>query len=395
MKRVNKLIIIIFSVSFIWMSCSEEKKIKRQSTAKIIATQDLNKIKKKKTEVKNRYDKLREELTLLNEEIEKLDTIEKLPLVTVLNVKSTFFKHFLELQGSVETNENVIIYPEFSGILSTIYVKEGQPVKKEQLLAKIDDGGLSNQLGQLKVQYQLSKTTYERQKRLWNQKIGSEMQYLQAESNMKAQEEGIAVMKDRLEKTYVRAPFSGIIDDVITERGSVVAPRSELFKLVNLDKMYVRSDVPEIYLPNIKIGTSVEVYLPVLGKKIEAQISRMSHTIDKDNRTFSIEIEIPNKDGQLKPNLTARLKINDYTNEKAILVPESIISENAEGEQYVYIAQQSSGKERAKALKRMIKTGLSQDGKVEITSGLKEGDRIIDEGARNVKPGLRIEIKKL
>ncbi len=387
--------IISLSVSFVWMSCSEEKKIQRQSTAKIIATQDLTQIKKKKTQIKNQYDKLKDELSLLNNEIEKLDTVEKLPIVTVLNVKDTLFKHFLELQGSIETKENIIIYPEFSGILSTLYVKEGQPVKKGQLLAKIDDGGLQKQLEQLKVQYQLSKTTYERQKRLWDQKIGSEIQYLQAKSIMKAQEKGIAAMKDQLEKTYVKAPFSGIIDEVITEQGSVIAPGNNLFKLVNLDRMYVKSNVPEIYLPNIKVGTFVEVYIPVLGEKMDAYVSRMSHTIDKDNRTFSIEIEVPNKDGQLKPNLTVQLRINDYTSKKAILVPESIISENAAGEQYVYLATQTNEKHYAKALKRMINTGRSQEGKVEITSGLKEGDRIIDEGARNVKPGLKIEIKKL
>ncbi len=387
--------IISLSVSFVWMSCSEEKKIQRQSTAKIIATQDLTQIKKKKTQIKNQYDKLKDELSLLNNEIEKLDTVEKLPIVTVLNVKDTLFKHFLELQGSIETKENIIIYPEFSGILSTLYVKEGQPVKKGQLLAKIDDGGLQKQLEQLKVQYQLSKTTYERQKRLWDQKIGSEIQYLQAKSIMKAQEKGIAAMKDQLEKTYVKAPFSGIIDEVITEQGSVIAPGNNLFKLVNLDRMYVKSNVPEIYLPNIKVGTFVEVYIPVLGEKMDAYVSRMSYTIDKDNRTFSIEIEVPNKDGQLKPNLTVQLRINDYTSKKAILVPESIISENAAGEQYVYLAEQSNEKDHAKALKRMIKTGRSQGGKIEVASGLKEGDRIINEGARNVKPGTKIDIKKL
>ena len=160
-------------------------------------------------------------------------------------------------------------------------------------------------------------------------------------------------------------------------------------------RRHCRQRVPEIYLPNIKVGTFVEVYIPVLGEKMDAYVSRMSHTIDKDNRTFSIEIEVPNKDGQLKPNLTVQLRINDYTSKKAILVPESIISENAAGEQYVYLATQTNEKHYAKALKRMINTGRSQEGKVEITSGLKEGDRIIDEGARNVKPGLKIEIKKL
>ncbi len=391
MKRYN----VLFAIPLLIMvSCSEEKKIERQTVEKIIETRNLELIKKKKAEISAEYNKLREELALLDVEIDKLDTIRKLPIVTTIKINDTLFNHFLELQGNVETKKNIIIFPEYSGILSKVYVTKGQQVKKGQTLAKIDDGGLTQQLAQLEVQYQLAKTTFDRQKRLWDQKIGSEIQYLQAKSNMEAQRKGMAAMKDQIAKTYVRAPFSGVIDDVITEQGSVVAPgTSQLFRIVNLNNMYIKTDVPENYLPTVKRGTPVQVYIPVLGETIHTTIRQVGHHINENNRAFEIEIDIPNKNGMIKPNLTAQLKINNYYNEKALLVPLSVISENALGEQYLYVVKDVNEKSEAKVEKRIIKTGLSQDESVEVSEGLQSGDEVINEGARSVKEGIKVLVK--
>lgn len=389
MKKYSIALIIAILAS----SCSEEKQME-QSIEKVIESGNLESIKKKKAELNLQYNQLRDKITLLDTEIDKLDTIQKLPIVTTFEVNDTLFNHFLELQGSVETKKNIIIYPEYSGVLSKVYVTRGQNVKKGQILAKIDDGGLTQQQAQLEVQYQLAKTTYERQKRLWDQKIGSEMAYLQAKSNMEAQKKGIAALKDQIAKTYVKAPFNGVIDDVITEQGSVVSPgASSLFRIVNLSNMYIKTDVPENYLTTVKRGTPVQVYLPVLGETIHTNIRQVGNNINVNNRAFEIEIDVPNKNGMVKPNLTAQLKINDYQNENAILVPQSIISENALGEQYLYVIEGLNNKSEAKAVKRIITTGLSQDETIEVLTGLQSGDQIIKEGARSVKDGIKVEVK--
>ncbi|MFV0237308.1 MAG: efflux RND transporter periplasmic adaptor subunit [Flavobacteriales bacterium] len=391
MKNRYKVLTVI---SLLLVSCSEEKKIERQSVEKIIETGNLETIKKKKAELSAEYNKLREKLSQLDVEIDKLDTIHKLPIVTTVEVHDTLFNHFLELQGSVETKKNITIYPEYAGVLSKVYVVEGQTVKRGQTLAKIDDGGLTQQLAQLEVQYQLAKTTFERQKRLWDQKIGSEIQFLQAKSNMEAQKKGMEALKNQMKKTYVRAPFSGVIDDVITEQGSVVVSgATQLFRIMNLSNMYIKTDVPENYLTTVKKGTPVKVYLPVLGETIQTHIRQVGNNININNRAFEIEIDVPNKNGMIKPNLTAQLKINDYSNEAALLVPQSIISENALGEQYVYVIENLNKESEAKVVKRIVTTGLSQDENVEVLTGLKSGDQIINEGARSVKDGIKVIVK--
>ena len=279
--------------------------------------------------------------------------------------------------------------------MSRVYVKKGQKVSKGQILAKIDDGGLSQQLSQLKIQSDLAKTTFERQERLWNQKIGSEIQYLQAKAAYEGQLEATKQLQQQVGKTLVRAPFYGTIDDVITDQGSVVAPgQSQLFRIVNLDDMYIETDVPERYVSDIIEGKEVKVDFPVLGKEIDAKVRQAGNFINPANRTFKVEIAIPNKDIAIKPNLTAKLKINDYTNKNAILIPQSIISENAEGQQYVYTITDKI-ENKAKVKREFIETGRTQGDYIEVLSGIKNGEEIIDEGARSVKDGQDVKILDL
>ncbi len=378
--------------AIILTSCGGENK---QSVEDIIASKDLELIRKKKTELDAKAQEISTQLKELEKEIKVLDPQEKIPLITTFAAKETVFNHFVELQGNVSTKQNVVIYPEFSGTLTRVYVKEGQKVGKGQILAKIDDGGLSQQLTQLQIQADLAKTTFERQERLWNQKIGSEIQYLQAKSSYEAQEQAVSQLKQQVGKTVVRAPFSGTIDDVITEQGTVVAPgQSMLFRIVNLQDMYIETDVPERYISNVIPGKKVEVEFPILGKKLDAKIRQAGNFINPANRTFKAEIAINNKNNNIKPNLTAKLKINDYTSDNAILIKQSIISENAEGEQYVYIVSNKNNS-MAKAKRVIIETGKTQGDNIEVLSGLKNGDEIIDEGARSVKDGQDVKILKI
>ncbi len=385
-----KKILSILSISLLIISCGQNN---TKSINKIIEDGNLQALRAKRTEIVAEQQAIADQLKQLDEAIASLDSVKKLPLVTTIMAKDTLFNHFLELQGNVETKKNIVLYPEMSGILTKIYVKEGQKVSKGQLLARIDDGGLSQQLSQVEVQAQLAKTTFDRQKRLWDQKIGSEIQYLQAKTNFEAQQNVVNQIKRQLAKTTVNAPFSGVIDDVITEQGSVVSPgQSALIRIVNLNDMYIETEVPERYIPNITKGKDVEVYFPILGKTINTKVRQVGNYINPNNRSFMVEVGIPSNGGTIKPNLTAKVKINDYTNEKAILIPQSIISENAEGDQYTYVTLDKNSENIAEAKRVIIKTGKTQGDLIEITEGLNSGDAIISEGARSVKDGQKVKI---
>lgn len=387
-----KYTVLTLFTAIVLSSCGRDK---NASVEDIIASKDLEQIRQKKAELDASAQEIADKLKLLEKEIKALDPQEKIPLITTFKANESKFEHFVEVQGNVSTKQNVVIIAEYSGVLTKVYVKEGQKVGKGQILAKIDDGGLSQQLAQVKIQADLAKTTFERQERLWDQKIGSEIQYLQAKSNYEAQEQMVNQLQQQVGKTVVRAPFSGTIDDVITDPGSVVAPgQTQLFRIVNLDDMYIETDVPERYIPSIIPGKDVKVNFPVLGKDIDGKVRQAGNFINPANRTFKVEVAFANEGKIIKPNLTAKLKINDYSNDKAILIPQSIISENAEGDQYVYTITDKRG-EKAKAKRAIISTGKTQGDNIEVLSGIHHGDEIIDEGARSVKEGQDVKILEL
>lgn len=388
---MKQIITLAFTGLFI-VSCGGDKNI---SVEDIIASSDLEQIRNKKTELDAQKLELEVQLKELSAKIKELDPQEKIPLITTFAAKESPFIHYVELQGNVDTKKNLVIYPEYSGIMTYVYVKEGQKVSKGQTLAKIDDGGLSQQVAQLQIQADLAKTTFERQKRLWDQNIGSEIQYLQAKSTFESQQKAVNQLQQQVARTIVKAPFSGVIDDVITDQGSVVAPgQTALFRIVNLDDMYIETDVPESYITTVTEGKTVQVAFPVLGTTMDAKVRQAGSFINPANRTFKVEVAIPNKDKNIKPNLTAKLRINDYTNEKAILIPLSIISENANGEQYVYTITNKTDS-LAKAKRTIISTGKTQGDDIEVLSGLTNNDEIIQEGARSVKDGQDVKILKM
>lgn len=386
MKHIYKIVLTALIVS----SCSGEKK---NSVESVLENGDLKTLREKRGTLVNEQQALNDQIKLLDAKIKTLDTTKNIPLITTFKTNHVVFNHVLELQGNVTTKNLLTITPEYNGILTHVYVKEGQRVSKGQIVARIDDGGLSQQVSQLKIQADLAKTTFERQKRLWDQSIGSEIQYLQAKSNYESQKEAVSQLQQQISKTIVRAPFTGTIDDVITEQGSVVAAgASPLMRIVNLNDMYIETEVPERYVSDVTTGKNVEVNLPILDKVIETKIRQASDYINPANRTFKVEIEVPNKDKKIKPNLTARLKINDYTNENAILIPQSVISENADGEQYVYVVKDKGTDGIGTAKRVIIETGKTQGDDIEILKGLDQGTDIIKEGARSVRDGQSVEV---
>ena len=376
-----KKIILIATLSILLFSCG--KKEENANIDSLIASKNLVSIKAKRAELQTQLTKLDDAIALLD--IKKSEEA----LVSVSVVKDTVFSHYLEVQGNVDTKENLIIYPQFAGILNTLNVIAGQKVSKGQLLGTIDDGGLSQQLAQMETQMALAKTTFERQKRLWDQKIGSEIQYLQAQTNMVSQQKAVNQMKAQMAKTRIIAPFNGVIDELIAERGQVVGPGQGLMRIVNLNNMFVSTTVPESYIGKLKVGTEVSVYLASLGKSFNGKIRQVGNNINPNNRSFGIEVSVPNTENLLRPNQVAKLKITDYTNSKAVVVPSNVIQEDADGNQFVF--EVSSVKDKTGIAKKvMVKVGKTADNFTEILSGLEPKTMVVGDGVKTVSEGMKL-----
>ncbi len=384
--------IYAFIVSSILLSsCADSPEI---SVEEIIGSGDVTAMRTAKKEIELNQKEIAIKLDALAAAISLYDTVKRMPLVTTFKVTQVPFNHYVELQGNVSTKKNVLVYPEIPGIIKRIYVKEGQNVSKGAVLAVLSDGGLSDQIAQLETQTKLAKTTYERQKSLWEQKIGSEIEYLSAETNYFANINAIKQLKKQQEKTRITAPFSGVIDDVFKEEGMVIAPGqgSELLRIINLSDMYIDADVPESYISSVTKGKHVEVYFPILDKVVQASVRSVGNYVNPNNRTFKVEVKVPNPKSDIKPNLTAKLKINDYQNETAILIPQSIISENAKGEQYIYIVNNKKDNNEATVERKIIETGKTQGDIIEVLTTFDNTLEIINEGARSVTNGQQVKI---
>lgn len=384
MKEIH---LLIFSL-FLFASCGNSDR----SVEELIEEGNLSEIRAKKAELRKQQSEISLKIADLDAAIQKLDKKTRLALVRTTTVKDTLFKHYVEIPGDVETDENIIIFPEFSGVLLQVLVEEGDRVTKGQVLARIDDGGLSSQLAQLETQAALAKTTFERQKRLWEQNIGSEIQFLEAKANYEAIQNSVNQLRSQLAKSVVKAPFAGVIDETFSEQGEVVAPgQSRLFRLVNLSNMYITAAVPESYLGSIKKGTEVLVEIAATGTEFRSEVQQVGNYINPNNRTYEIKVAVPNEKELVKPNLIATVKLNDYTSDNAVIIPEGVLQKNSAGENLVYVLQPTSDSTGI-AEKRILNTGMIYDQQVEVLSGLKAGEQLITEGAKNIQEGEKARI---
>ncbi len=376
---------ILFTLIFgLILACSPTEKPDTQS---LIDQQNVTGLRERQAELVSQNNTIKAELNRVMQAIDKYDKTKKKSLVTVFDVEETYFAHKVVLQGVVKTDQNLVLNAEFMGAVKAIHVNEGQQVKKGDLLVSIDDGGLAQNVALQKVQLDLAKTLFERQERLWKQNIGSEIDYLQTKTAYKSQQKGYEQLLQQLSKSNLYAPFSGRIDDVISEVGQLVSPGVHpLLRLVNLSSMYVEVDVPERYFPNINKGTIANVEIPVLDHTYKSNVLHKGTHISTGNRTFKISIAA-DKSIELAPNLITTVRLVDYQNPNAIAIPLEVISENFSGEQYVYVVNENN-----KAEKRFIKTGLVEGDVVEVLEGLRTSDRVIDEGARLVKENENVQI---
>ena len=381
---MKKIFIIVSSLIF---SCESENK----SVSEVIASNNIELIKLKREEINNKQQEIYKKLNLIDLKLNELENNSKNPIVSTSRIIKQDFNHYVELQGDVKSEKIISIYPEFSGIINEIFVKSGESVDKGQILATIDDGGLKQQLSQLQITYNLAKTTYERQERLWGQKIGSEIQYLESKSMFEAQSKAIEQLTKQLNKTIIKAPFSGIIDNVIVKKGEVVYPgRSNLMLLINMQEMYVESKVPENYINSITKGKDVVIQAPMLNIALKSKIRLVANYINPLNRTYRIEAEIPKNNYKIKPNLNVKLKVNDYTSEDAILIMLNHINIDSNNDEYVYKIINKDGKNYA--LKTIIETGKNNGNFIEVLKGLTENDEIVSEGARKITNNSEVKI---
>jgi|TARA_B100000787_G_scaffold25558_1_gene17021 RND family efflux transporter MFP subunit len=381
MKNIFTLFLVITLIS-----CEDNSTLQS-----VLESNDVEKIKLKRKEIATSQQDFFNKLQIIDNKLDELNTNPQLPIVEVLKINSVEFDHYIQVQGSVKSDELINIFPEFSGIIKNIYVKSGDIVKKGQRLIKIDDGGLKEQLSQLEIGFELTKTTFERQKRLWDQNIGSEIKFLESKTMYESQKQGIKQLKKQIKKTLIEAPFSGTIDNVLAKKGEVVYPgRSNLMMLLNLDNLYIESNVPEKYIASIKSGNKALVHFPLLDKTISTTVRQSGNYINPINRTFKIELKIEKNNLNIKPNLNSKVNINDYSNKEALLINQNFISIDSNNKEYVYKTYNKNNKTYVS--KTTIVTGKNDGVNVEVLSGLKPGDKIVSEGIRKLVDNAQVQI---
>jgi membrane fusion protein (multidrug efflux system) len=385
MNKIYTLLLII-----IISGCNSSRNASIES---LIEAGDIDELKKRKKEYVDAMNTMKVELNEINNGISLLDENERLTLVSKYEIQQTIFNTYIEAQANLKTRKNVLILPEFQGTLEKVFVSEGQKVKKGQLLAEINDSGLNEQYEQMVIQAEFAKENFERTQRLWDNNIGSEMQYLKSKTDYEASKKMVDQMKDRLSKTKIYAPFDGEIDEIISNVGSNLIPGvSQILRLVNLDIIYAESFVSEKYISFIGEGTEAIVQIPLLNMEYRSSVNQTGNFINPSNRTFRIEVPVENFDNRIKQNLDAKIKINIYKKDDAIVIPLRIVREDALGKNFVYVMSEDNKEGVYLTSKQFITLGNKSEDKVEVTEGLDLGDIVVLEGAYSVEDSQRVKL---
>jgi membrane fusion protein (multidrug efflux system) len=385
MNKIYTLLLII-----IISGCNSSRNASIES---LIESGDLEELKKRKKEYVDAMNTMKVDLNEINDGISLLDENERLTLVSKYEIQQTIFNTYIEAQANLKTRKNILILPEFQGTLEKVFVSEGQKVKKGQLLAEINDSGLNEQYEQMVIQAEFAKENFERTQRLWDNNIGSEMQYLKSKTDYEASKKMVDQMKDRLSKTKIYAPFDGEIDEIISNVGSNLIPGvSQILRLVNLDIIYAESFVSEKYISFIGEGTEAIVQIPLLNMDYRSSVNQTGNFINPSNRTFRIEVPVENFDNRIKQNLDAKIKINIYKKDDAIVIPLRIVREDALGKNFVYVMSEDNKEGVYLTSKQFITLGNKSEDKVEVTEGLDLGDIVVLEGAYSVEDSQRVKL---
>lgn len=354
---------------------------------------DLNALKKLKTEKRAEIKTIESVLVSIDSLLAVLDPAsveERIVLVKADTIKSGVFNRFLEVQGAVEPEDEVMISAEVGGRLTSVTVKEGQKVKRGQLIARVNLETINKQKAEISTALSLASQVYDKQKRLWDQKIGSELQYLQAKNNKERLEKSLEALDFEMTKANVYAPISGVVQNLFMKSGETVAPGTPIVKVLNDRKLVVAAQLPEQLLPKVRKGDLVQISIPALSYEEDHQVSFISSVVDPANRTFTAEVNVKNRNGLVKPNLLATMRVVEETIEDAVVIPVSLVQQEVGGRQFVYVIKNSEGEFRAE--KRAVVLGDSYNDKVVIVDGLSANEVIVTTGSRDVANGTLLNI---
>ena len=349
--------------------------------------------KEKLKEYKTDLQKIKTSITKLETELSEMDPEfakknRKATLITTTPVEMKTFEHFVEVSGAVQSRKNVLISAENFGSINHILVKEGDEAKKCQLIMSMDTELYQKNLDQLKTEYALANTMFEKQSNLWKQNIGTEVQFLQAKNRKESLENQISNIKIQISKSQLKAPFDGTIEEVLVREGEMAQMGSPLIRIVNHRDMYIKADMSESYIGQFKKGDKITIYFPSLDKTVDSIVSSVGQVIDANNRTFPIEALLPTLDFSLKPNLMAVVKVKDFEKANAVVIPTKLIQRDNKGE-FVYVTALANDETIAKKIQ--IDRGITYQNSTMVKSGLKGNEILVDEGFRNVADGGKIK----
>tara|TARA_B100001027_G_scaffold195951_1_gene152546 strand:- start:2178 stop:3317 length:1140 start_codon:yes stop_codon:yes gene_type:complete len=379
MIPVNKNLITTMLIGVL-ISCQNSNK----------ESNSIKQLKNEKETLIRQIDSLGKRLASVESKISKFSSVDQLTKVTAIQLEEKEFRHYLEVQGIIKADQSVEIYPERNGTVKKIYVSEGDKVSKGQTLLKIDSSVIEASIAELKTQLDLAVTTFNRQERLWGEKIGSEIEFLNAKAKKEGLESSLKNLKAQANKLQISSPFEGKVDEIFLKQGGFANPMVKAIRIINLDKVHVEIEVTESYLEYIKVGSNVELFFPSVNKKLSAKVNQIGNYINPENRSFKVRVDVENKDNTLKANLLADVKINDF--EKiGIVIPNDLIQKDGSGKLFVYTLNKNSGSYIVE--KTVIFQERSYNNESLISSGLEVGSILIDKGSRLVSVGEKVLIK--
>lgn len=378
-----KKFIILSIIALTIASCQQQEK----------APETLEEFAKELAALKQQRSELNKKINEYTEKVAELDPSlqEKSKLVDITAVTQSDFVRYIEIQGAVQADDPVNAVSDMGGRIMDLRVKEGDYVKQGSIIAKLDVETVEKQIAELQTSLDLAKDVYERQERLWSQKIGSEVQYLQAKNSVERLEKSLETLNLQLSKAYVYAPISGAVDMVMMKQGEVTSPGMPIVQLLNTTRLKVKTDLPESHLKVVKRGMKVDLEFPSIDVSTSGTVTLLGRKIDPSNRTLELEISPRKSSSLLRPNLLAEIKIKELETKEVITMPLEYILQDVDGAEFIYVAEKDA-EENFRARKRYVTIGEAADGVVIITEGLSDGESVIFKGSRNVSDGQLLEI---
>jgi len=374
MKSIVRFLPLLV-LSLLAVSCAKDESLEAKKA-------ELQSLKEQLNEINTSIKSLETEIATVDPEFAKQN--RKSILITTATAKKGRFEHYVEVTGSVLSKKNVSISAETIGRILTIPAIEGMRVVRGSVLATIDSESIQRNIDELQNNLSLAQTLFEKQERLWNQKIGTEVQYLEAKNRVEGLEKSLESLKTQLNKTVIRAPFSGTIETVNVRLGELVQPGLQMFQFVGINDLFIEADISESYVGVLDKGDSVDVSFPSINLELKTKVSSVGAIINPNNRTFKVEVFLPTV-AEVKPNMISVLKIQDYASDSAVIIPSHLIMSDNRGD-YVFTVVGGIAK------KTYVKRGKTFNQETEVLDGLKGAEILVDKGFREVGDNFSVNI---